>query len=154
MARQHGSNHWIKVQKHTPDKPEMRYISRACSCSLGDAFLAWFRVYGYFDESTEDGSLPFFTAEDVDDVGRLPGLGNALASVGWLLFDTQGCTVVNWERHNGQCAKTRLMAAERQDRHRNADVTQLSRDGRNDCHADVTRTRHQTRPYQPRGFPQ
>jgi hypothetical protein len=100
MGRQHGSNHWIKVQKHTPDKPELRHVSRVCGVTLGDAFLAWFRVYAYFDESTDDGTLALFTSEDVDDLGKLPGLGAALASVGWLLFDARGCTVVHWHRHN------------------------------------------------------
>jgi len=121
MGRQHGSNHWIKVQKHTPDKPELRHVSRVCGVTLGDAFLAWFRVYAYFDESTDDGTLALFTSEDVDDLGKLPGLGAALASVGWLLFDARGCTVVHWHRHNGGGAKARALHAEAQDRHRDRD---------------------------------
>lgn len=155
MGRQHGSNHWIKVQKHTPDKPELRHVSRACGVSLGDAFLAWFRVYAYFDESTEDGSLAFFTAADADDIGKLPGLGHALASVGWLLFDDRGCTVVHWDRHNGNGAKARALHAEGQNRYRsrNGDglVTVAPSPQNHGRDVSVTRPYPQTRPYQTRG---
>jgi len=98
-------------------------MSRRCGCSLGEAFLAWFKVYTYFDETTEDGNVPFFAPEDVDDIGKLPGLGKAMAEVGWLLFDAAGCTVVKWERHNGASAKRRAVEAERQARLRDAERT-------------------------------
>jgi len=123
VGRQHGSSNWLKVQKHTPDKPEIRHMARRCGCSIGEAFLAWFRVYTYFDETTEDGDVPFFTPDDVDDIGKLPGLGNSMAEVGWVLFDAGGCTVVKWERHNGASAKRRAVEAERQARIRDAGRT-------------------------------
>lgn len=116
MGRQNGSANWMKVQKHTPDKPEIRHIARRCGCGLGDAFLAWFKVYTYFDETTADGSIAFFAPEDVDDIGGLPGLGKAMTDVGWLIFDSSGCTIVNWDRHNGTSAKRRAVEAERQAR--------------------------------------
>jgi len=115
---QHGSSNWLKVQKHTPDKPQLRQLARMCDCSLGDAFLAWFRVYAYLDEVTADGSVLFMAPADVDDVARLPGTGDALAAVQWLLFDSHGCTVVQWDRHNGRSAKKRALDAERQARFR------------------------------------
>ena len=53
---------WIKIETHTPDKAEMRHIARICRCSKADAFLAFFRVFVWLDEQTEDGHVAYFTA--------------------------------------------------------------------------------------------
>ena len=92
---------WIKVETHTPDKAELRQIARLCNCTKADAFLAFFRVYAWLDEQTEDGYLQFFTREDADDIGKLPGLGKALEAVGWITFSATAGIVANWDRHNG-----------------------------------------------------
>ena len=122
MGRQHGSSNWLKVQKHTWQKGEIRQVARTVGISLGDAFLAWFRLYAVLDELTADGTIPFYSPADADQDAGLPGAGNAFAKVGWLLFDAQGCTVVNWGRHNGESAKARALKAERQARYRDAHV--------------------------------
>lgn len=120
MGRQHGSSNWLKVQKHTWQKGEIRQVARTLGISLGDAFLAWFRLYAVLDELTADGSIPFYSAADADQDAGLKGAGQAFAKVGWLLFDQHGCTVVNWKRHNGESAKARALKAERQARYRDA----------------------------------
>ena len=101
---------WIKVEKLTPDKPEIRHISRACQVSMDSAFTAWFRLWCWFDSVTADGRLAILTPEDCDATGRLPGLGQALVDVGWVEFDTAGGAVIpNWDAHNGQSAKRRSL---------------------------------------------
>ena len=109
---------WIKIETHTPEKAELRQIARLCHCSKAEAFLAFFQVYVWLDEQTEDGHVDFFTPEDADEIGGLPGLGKALESVRWILFSPSGAMVSNWERHNGQSAKRRCLDAERSRRHR------------------------------------
>ena len=104
---------WIKVETITPDKAEMRTIAKRCNCSIGDAFLAWFRVYAWADSQTADGRLPLIGHIDVDDFGGLPGLAKSLEYVGWFTFDTDGATVINFERHNGKSAKSRSQTARR-----------------------------------------
>lgn len=116
--RQHGSTNWIKVQKQTPEKPAIRRVARACNVSIGDAFLAWFRVWAWLDDQTADGFVPYLAPADVDDIGRLQGLGKCLADHGWMFFDDTGCVVRDWERHNGTSSKRRAIEAERQARHR------------------------------------
>lgn len=108
---------WIKVEKSTPGKPVIRHVARSCGCSLGDAFLAWFRLWSYFDETTADGFVPHFTTEDADEEARLPGIGEALSGE-WLFFDPTGCTVHKWSDHNGESAKKRAQAMVRQRRSR------------------------------------
>ena len=104
---------WIKVETHTPDKAEIRHIARLCRCTKADAFLAFFRVFVWLDEQTEDGQVDFFTADDADDIAKLKGFGEALQEVHWITFGPTGAVVANWERHNGQSAKRRCLDAER-----------------------------------------
>ena len=109
---------WIKVETHTPDKAELRQIARLCHCSKAEAFLAFFRVFVWLDEQTEDGHVDYFTPNDADDIGGLTGLGNALETVRWITFSPGGAVVANWERHNGKSAKKRIIEAERSRRYR------------------------------------
>jgi hypothetical protein len=109
---------WIKVETHTPDKSELRQIARLCHCTKAEAFLAFFRVFVWLDEQTEDGHVDYFTPDDADEIGGLPGLGNALENVRWITFSDAGAVVSNWERHNGKSAKKRCLAAERIRRYR------------------------------------
>lgn len=109
---------WIKVETHTPDKAELRQIARLCHCSKAEAFLAFFRVFVWLDEQTENGQVDFFTPDDADEIGGLPGLGAALESVRWVTFSPGGAVVANWERHNGKSAKKRIIEAERSRRYR------------------------------------
>ena len=109
---------WIKVETHTPDKTELRQIARLCHCSKAEAFLAFFRVFVWLDEQTEDGHVDYFTPNDADEIGGLTGLGNALETVRWITFSPGGAVVANWERHNGKSAKKRIIEAERSRRYR------------------------------------
>ena len=104
---------WIKVETHTPDKAEIRHIARLCGCTRAEAFLAFFRVFVWLDEQTDDGHVDFFTPEDADEIGGLEGFGAALQEVGWITFGRAGAVVSNWDRHNGQSAKRRCLDAER-----------------------------------------
>ena len=104
---------WIKIETHTPDKTEIRHIARRCHCTKAEAFLAFFRVFVWLDEQTDDGHVEFFTPEDADDLAGLPGFGEALQEVRWITFSPGGAVVSNWDRHNGQSAKRRCMDAER-----------------------------------------
>lgn len=101
---------WLKVEKATPDKPEVRHIARLCNVSPGDAFAAWFRLWCYLDTVTADGEVRFLTPADCDEFARLPGIGAALShdhGCGWIVFHSRGATVANWDRHNGESAKQR-----------------------------------------------
>lgn len=104
---------WIKIEVSTPDKGELLAAAEQCHCSQGDAFLAFFRLYSWLDEQTTDGFLPHYTPRMIDARACLAGFGLALAGVGWLSFNAAGCTVTNWCRHNGSCAKRRAQEAKR-----------------------------------------
>jgi hypothetical protein len=123
---------WIKIETHTPDKIEIRQIARLCRCTKAEAFLAFFRVYVWLDEQTDDGHVDYFTPADADEIGALPGLGQALEAVRWITFSAAGAVVSNWDRHNGQSAKKRLVDAERTRRYRLRQEEAASRSQRDD----------------------
>jgi hypothetical protein len=109
---------WIKVETHTPDKTELRQIARVCGCTKADAFLAFFRLFVWLDEQTENGQVDYFTADDADEIAGLKGFGEALQEVRWITFGPRGAVVANWDRHNGKSAKKRCLEAERSRRQR------------------------------------
>lgn len=112
---------WLKVEKVTPDKPEIMHIARECGVSDGEAFAAWFRLWVYLDTVTADGEVRFLRPEDCDKVSRMAGIGNALSSdhgCGWITFHASGATIVNWDRHNGESSKQRALATDRKRRQR------------------------------------
>lgn len=116
---------WLKVEKVTPDKPEIIILARKLQISQGEAFLNWFRVYSWADGITSDGRVPFLSLEDGDRLSRsCPGTCAALASkeIGWLATKTvrgvDGIEFKNWDRHNGESAKKRANAAEKKRKQR------------------------------------
>lgn len=87
-------------------------IRRAESLGLCVMFWLW------ADSETDDGLLPDCTPELVDDVVGHPGFAEALAGVGWLLWDEETMVVPNFERHMSESTKRRTLKAERQRRWR------------------------------------
>lgn len=104
---------WIKIDVTTPDKSAIRSVARDCNCSIGDAFLAFFRLYAWLDEMTADGILDA-DYDLIDRRGELPGLAASLERSGWLRFVPDGtCYVTNYCEHNGTSAKARALHAKR-----------------------------------------
>jgi hypothetical protein len=117
---------WIKLEKNTPDKPEVSAVARWCNVSHGDAFTAIVRLLIWADGNTEDGFVRFLSASDADRIGNLCGLGEALIKTGWLHVEDNGATFQNWNRHNGTSAKRRMLDSERKSANRRQNVRKMS----------------------------
>lgn len=103
---------WLKVAVDTPYKTAIRNAARDCGCSRGDAFLAFFELYSWLDEQTDDGRLATDPAE-LNRWAGIPGFAESLERSGWLTFQGDECIITNWGEHNGQCAKRRALDAKR-----------------------------------------
>jgi len=101
---------WIKVDVDTPYKPAIGAIMERTGCGRGDAFLAWFNLYVWFDQITADGRVAC-TKADIDAKAGVPGTAGALEDAGWLSFVGGGCQIVNWYEHNGKSARARAVRA-------------------------------------------
>lgn len=111
---------WLKVCKETPDKPEILAIAARLNCHPDVAFARCFKLWSWFDSHTTDGVTCSVTKVTLDALLNRDGLCDALVTVSWLIENEDGTLQLpNFGYHNGETAKTRAMAAKRQDRHRN-----------------------------------
>lgn len=116
---------WIKIDVETPHKRQIAVIMDVCKVSRGEAFLAFFTFFAWVDELTADGFV-FLTGSEIDTRVNLPGFTDAMLRCGWLQQAEGGFQIVNFKEHNGTSAKSRALAAKRQnafkDRQRAAGV--------------------------------
>ena len=104
---------WIKWQKRTWQKPEVMRTATILNISIGDAALAWIRLWEWADEISEDGGILGVAKGDIDCVVGVAGFADAAVTVGWLVLDDEGVSIPNFDRLNGKSAKRRTMEAAR-----------------------------------------
>lgn len=104
---------WIKLEHSTPDKPEVFRIAETLSIAPEHALGCLIRVWMWADQQIAKGNAVNVTETSVDRIARVDGFGSAMASAGWLATTTTGVEFPNFERHNGQTAKTRALTAKR-----------------------------------------
>lgn len=122
---------FIRWEKGLCMKPEIVQIATRLSIPIPEAAGRCMLVWEWADGATADGYLAGITAEFIDHVAGLKGFARAMEDTrphGWIILDEIGATIINYEKHNGACAKKRLVDAERKRRNR---VTLVTRT----CHA-------------------
>lgn len=119
---------WVKVEYHTPEKPELHQAAAKLNRDIRVVFYHWFKLLVWADANvSEDGIAHGMTLSALSKVAGLDGLAECLCEVGWLTQRDQGVALSNWGRHNGSSAKSRALAQRRQAKKRHASVTQKSR---------------------------
>lgn len=105
---------WIKVEKSTPDKPEILEMSEILSISDPDTITGKLvRVWSWFDSNSANGHAPLVTKTLLDRLTGVTGFVDSMVKVGWLKETKSGFTIKNHERHLGKTAKKRASDAER-----------------------------------------
>lgn len=128
---------WIKLEHATIDKPEI--ISMASRLDIDqDAVVGkCLRLWVWADMQTVNGHALTVTQSFIDRLTHCLGFADALRHVGWLEGRDGLLAVPNFDRHNGQPAKTRAMGNKRK---------QDERAKSRQCHAaSVTETRPEKR---------
>jgi len=115
---------WIKVERSTPDKPEVLRIARELVIDRDAVFGKLMLVWMWFDANSVDGVVDGAVDADVDAVTRHLGFASVMRSVNWLKDapSGKGLLLPNFARHNGETAKKRAQSNRRQSRWRNAHV--------------------------------
>jgi hypothetical protein len=126
---------WIKMERATPDKPEVWEISDALDMDPDAVVGKLFRVWCWFDQHTECGHAPSVTKRLLDRAVGVTGFCQAVIDAGWMEDDGVSLILPNFDRHNGKTAKNRALALERKKKQR-YNVTDTSRSNRD---ASVTR---------------
>ena len=109
---------WIKVQTCTPDKPEVHLIAERLGIDPDAVTGKLIRIWCWADQQTADGNAASVTRSLLDRVSGVTGFADALVSVGWLEKTDGGFLFPNFDRHNGNSAKTRASVAKRVEKHR------------------------------------
>lgn len=110
---------WIKIEKGTPDKPEILELAALLDIDDPDTITGkMIRVWSWFDSNSENGHAPSVTKVLLDRLTGVTGLTDALVKVGWLDETESGYQVPNFDRHLGKGAKKRTSDAERKRRSR------------------------------------
>lgn len=133
---------WIKMRNDLSEDPAVIEIA----ARLGvDEFAIVGRLqclWAWADGQSRDGHARGVTAAWIDRKVQRDGFAQTMCDVGWLTIDEEGVTFPNFERHNGETAKTRALGANRQKKKRagNAVVTEpAEQTSRNERDKSVTR---------------
>src|SRR3990172_5884889 len=115
---------WIKVEHATTDKAEVLRIAELLGIKRRECLGLLFDFWIWLDKNCDD-SVTLLSRRSLDDVTQTPGFASCLEAVGWAKFDdTTGLIrIINFDRHNGNTAKTRALTQSRMKRLRDAPVT-------------------------------
>ena len=109
---------WLKVEKSTPDKPEVFAMAASLNLDPDIVFSRLFKMWCWFDANTTDGNAHGVTSTLLDRYVGVTGFCTAALQVGWLNVTENGLSLPNFEYHNGQSAKDRSLTAKRVAKHR------------------------------------
>ena len=116
---------WIKVEHALPEKTEVFRMAELLGKDPDTVVGKLVRFWCWADRNTVDGTLVGLTEAYVDRIVHQPGFAAALRKAGWLLVRSGALVIPRFDRHHGQTAKARALAARRQAayRERHAAVT-------------------------------
>lgn len=109
---------WIKVQKDTPDKPEVLAIASRMGLDPDAVVGKLIRIWSWFDTHTVDGNALSVTFSFLDRLTGVTGFAEQVAIVGWLEQNGHSLMLPNFGNHNGETAKKRGMGKKRTEKHR------------------------------------
>lgn len=111
---------WIKFELTTLDKPEVCQIGDLADIDPDAVVGKLMRVWGWFDQQTEDGNAPSVSKKLLDRQVGVTGFCEHMKSVGWMVESEGVISLPHFERHNGKTAKNRLLTAKRVANHKSA----------------------------------
>ena len=112
------SGDWIKIEHWTQDKPEVFVMADELGIDPDAVLGKLVRIWVWADQQTFDGNAVSVTFSLLDRVSGQKGFANAMLKAGWLKQVDDGVQFVNFDRHNGETAKTRALTAKRVKKHR------------------------------------
>ena len=111
---------WIKMRVDLASDPAVIRIRRATGLDVDAVVGKLHRLWSWADTHTADGLATGLDAEWVDEFAGVANFAAAMQNAGWLEITESGVRFSNFERHNGQPAKTRALKKNRMMRSRGA----------------------------------
>lgn len=109
---------WIKMRNDLAEDPAV--ISMAARFGVDEDMIVGklHRLWSWADRQSRDGHAAGVTNVWIDRYIRLDGFAEAMVEVRWLAIDETGITFPNFDRHNGETAKSRALGAKRKQKQR------------------------------------
>lgn len=130
---------WIKLQKDTPDKPEVLAIAARMNLDPDAVVGKLVRIWSWFDTHTIDGNANSVTFSLLDRLAGVTGFAEQMTFVGWLDQKGHLLSIPNFGYHNGETAKKRALGKNRQDKYRNNEESDANSNANSDA-PSVTKT--------------
>ena len=118
---------WIKMRCNLDTDPAVFQIAAQLGLDELSVVGRLWKVWAWADQHVSDCHAIGVTDVTLDRISATPGFAAAMRRVGWMEGDADTPALPKFDRHNGQSAKRRALATERQSRKRHADVTPESR---------------------------
>ena len=116
------AGNWIKFDTSTSDKPEVWAIAESLGIDPDAVVGKLLRVWAWFDDQTEKGNAPIVTRALLDRKVGVTGFVTAMVAAGWMVETDGLLTLPNFDRHNGQTAKNRILTAKRVAAHKKSNA--------------------------------
>jgi len=113
---------WIKFELTTLDKPEVCQIADLADIDSDAVVGKLLRVWGWFDQQTENGNAPSVSKRLLDRLVGVTGFCEHMKFVGWMTEEDGVISLPHFDRHNGKTAKNRLLTAKRVANHKAANA--------------------------------
>lgn len=109
---------WIKFELNTLDKPEVCQIADLADIDPDAVVGKLMRVWGWFDQQTEDGNAPSVSKKLLDRLVGVSDFCEHMKAVNWMVESGGVISLPHFDRHNGKTAKNRLLTAKRVANHK------------------------------------
>lgn len=130
---------WIKMRTALADDPAVIAMADRLGLDEFSVVGRLHHLWSWADSQSRDGHAVGVTVRWLNRYVQCDGFAEALTHVGWLVIDGEGIRFPNFDRHNGESAKARGLAKNRQEKRR-AKVTEASGQmSRNERDKSVTR---------------
>lgn len=130
---------WIKMRVSLATDPAVIGMATSLDRSEFEVVGMLHHLWGWADAHSRDGHADGVTVKWVNRFVQCDGFADAMAHVGWLLVTETGIVFPHFDRHNGESAKARGLAAERKRKQRSAATAQAGQLSRSDRDESVTR---------------
>ncbi len=134
---------WIKMRGDLDEDPAVIGMAEILGLDEFSIVGRLHNLWSWADRQSRDGHACGVTERWIDKRMCCDGFASAMVKVGWLDFTEAGISFPNFDRHNGETAKQRGLATNRQQKKRASvteDVPDMSRTGRDSSGTDcVTR---------------
>lgn len=130
---------WIKMRTSLATDPAVISIAGQLDITEFEVVGILHHLWTWADTQSRDGHADGVTQKWINRYVHRDGFAEALVSVGWLIVNEAGIEFPNFERHNGETAKSRALAANRKQKQRSNVTPSVTKESRTQRDERVTR---------------